>query len=244
MSSIRRLQSGTPPAPSAPPGSARQRHADAGERVVVLERAEVGDQHSTSRWRARGPSQPARGPRRRGRAAGRRAPAVSRSRTRSPPPAGSRQRRPADRAPASSGSRRPRRAPRGGCARAHRRRCLRLALALRALVRAAPFAGDREALAAALPGSVLLQIGQRSRKRLWRQKVGIAPVGYTRSGALVQRLAFRGADTWPDVLRRTLRALVRVGVTGQTTSSGGPPSSAANAGEPSAPSAPARRAAR
>ena len=63
--------------------------------------------------------------------------------------------------------------------------------------------------------SVLLQIGQRSRKRLWRQKVGKSDVW----GGLVCALAVprsRGADPRPDVLGRALGARVRVGVPGET----------------------------
>ena len=79
-------------------------------------------------------------------------------------------------------------------------------------------------------GSVLLQIGQRSMKRLWRQKVGIlrrtdipvcarscaatgAAAGHSAVARSIRRASLRRADAGADVLRRTLGAFVGVAVT-------------------------------
>ena len=81
------------------------------------------------------------------------------------------------RARARSDSRRPRRAARGGRARSRlagvRRRH---ALAPADGARGASARARARALRRGARGSVLLQIGQRSMKRLWRQKVGMAPL--------------------------------------------------------------------
>ena len=82
----------------------------------------------------------------------------------------------------------------------------------------------REAVAPTrAPGSVLLQIGQRSMKRLWRQKVGIAPVESIAALAAPRRLSSGAPMPGPDVLRRALGALVGVGVPGRGRRPAGAP---------------------
>ena len=59
------------------------------------------------------------------------------------------------------------------------------------------------------PASVLLQIGQRSMKRLWRQKVGTQS---SLGAPCAPRGGLPGFDARPNMLRWALGARVRIGV--------------------------------